>query len=124
MGILFALNVDLSIFPLYDHAIARIFWHTDEIPPEVKDFRQFVAGPLGGTITCSYLLLAYLAWYPFQQREKWARNAITIAFTFWCLIDSYICFNYQVYFQIYLINSLSVLQKALPIICTWNAFKN
>lgn len=124
MGILFALNVDLPIFPLYDHAIGRIFWHTDEIPPEVMDFRQFVAGPLGGTITCCYLLLAYLAWYPFQQREKWARNAITIAFTVWCLIDSYICFKYQVYFQIYLINSLSVLQKALPIICTWNVFKN
>lgn len=124
LAILFAFNVDLPLFPYYDQAIARVFWQANEIPAEVKDFRQFVAGPLGGTIACCYLLLAYIVWYPFQKKEKWARNAIVVAFAIWCLIDSYICFKYQVYFQIYLINALSVLQKALPIICTWNAFKN
>ncbi|RYU95718.1 hypothetical protein [Emticicia agri] len=124
MGILFASKTDLPFFKYYDHAIARIFWQTNVIPANVKDFRQFVAGPLGGSIACCYLLLAYMAWYPFQRKEKWARNAIIVAFTVWCIIDSYICFMFEVYFQIYVINALSVLQKALPIIFTWKAFKD
>lgn len=124
MGIIFAIRSDLSIFAYYDHAIAKIFWQTNEIPDNVKNFRDFVAGPLGGTIACCYLLLAYLAWYPFQRKEKWARNAIIMAFTIWCGIDSYICYKSGVYFQIYFINGLSILQKALPIIFTWKAFKN
>ncbi|GAB3511532.1 hypothetical protein GCM10027442_21490 [Emticicia fontis] len=124
MGVLFALNANLPIFPIYDHLIAEIFWQTDKIPIEVKDFRHFVAGPLGGTIACCYILLAYITWYPFQRKEKWARNAIMISFTIWCLIDSYICLRFEVYFQIYLINALSVLQKALPIVFTWKEFKD
>jgi hypothetical protein len=124
LAILFAFNVDLPLFPHYDQAIAKIFWQANEIPAEVKDFRQFVAGPLGGTIACCYLLLAYVVWYPFQLKEKWARNAIAVSFTVWCLIDSFICLKFQVYFQIYLINTLSVLQKALPLIFTWKEFKD
>lgn len=123
MGVLFAIKSDLPIFTYYDHAIARIFWQTNEIPPEVKNFRQFVAGPLGGTIACCYLMLAYISWYPFQRKEKWARNAIIITFTIWCLVDSYVCYKSEVYFQIYFINALSILQKALPIIFTWKEFK-
>lgn len=124
LATLFAFNVELPLFPYYDLAIARIFWQTDEVPIDVKAFRQFVAGPLGGTIACCYLLLAYIVWYPFQKKEKWARNAITVAFAIWCIIDSYICFKFEVYFQIYIINALSVLQKALPIIFTWKEFKD
>jgi hypothetical protein len=124
MGAVFAVKSDWSIFAHYDHAIAQIFWRANEIPPDVKNFRLFVAGPLGGTITCCYLLLAYIARYPFLSKEKWARNAILVAFSIWCLIDSYICYRFEVYFQIYLINALSVLQKALPLIFTWHAFKN
>lgn len=124
MGVVFAIKGDWVVFAHYDHAIARIFWQTNEIPADVKNFRLFVAGPLGGTITCCYLLLAYLARYPFGRKEKWARNAILVAFSIWCLIDSYICYRFEVYFQIYLINALSVLQKALPLIFTWRAFKN
>jgi hypothetical protein len=123
LAILFAFDIDLPLFTYYDQAVARIFWQANEIPPDIKDFRQFVAGPLGGTIASCYILVAYVAWFPFQRKEKWARNAIVVAFTIWCIIDSYICFKFGLYFQIYLINALSVLQKALPIIFTWKAFK-
>ena len=124
MGIMFAFQSGMPLFENYDHALAKNFWQESEVPNHIKGFRLFVAGPLGGTIACCYILVAYLAWYPFQRKEKWARNAIIVAFTVWCLIDSYICFKYEVYFQIYVINALSVLQKALPIIFTWKDFKD
>ncbi|WP_337041279.1 hypothetical protein [Emticicia sp. 17c] len=124
MAILFALGYDIFLFTSYDHALARIFWQTDQLSPEIKPFRLFVAGPLGGTIACCYIMVAYLACYPFKRKEKWARNAIIVAFGIWCVLDSLACFQYGVYFQLYLINGLSVLQKALPIIFTWKAFNH
>jgi hypothetical protein len=124
MGIIFAFKSGLPFFEHYDHALAKILWQTNHIPADAQVLRKFIAGPLGGTISCCYLLLAYIAWYPFQRKEKWARNAIIVAFAVWCVIDSYICFKFEVYFQIYVINALSVLQKALPIVFTWKDFKN
>lgn len=123
-AILFAFDISSAIFVHYDQAIAQIFWQTPNIPTDVQAFRKFVAGPLGGTIACAYILLAYLAWYPFGRKEQWARNAIMVSFGIWFMADSYICLKYGVNFQVFLINGLSVLQKALPIIFTWKAFKS
>lgn len=103
--------------------LARIFWNKSEIPPEVEPFRAFIWGPLGGTIACCYILLAYIAYYPFQRKEPWARNAILLAFGTWVFLDSAICLRFGVHFQIYVINVFSITVKALPLIFTWDDFK-
>lgn len=107
----------------YNHALASIFWHQQNIPAEAERFRAFIWAPLGGTIACSYIMVAFIAWHPFRRKEKWARNAITIAFGTWIVLDSMACLYYGVYFQVYLINAFSLLQKALPLIFTWKDFK-
>ncbi|MFL5730087.1 MAG: hypothetical protein ACJ75J_11430 [Cytophagaceae bacterium] len=94
------------------------------MPDDAGRLRLFIWGPFGGTIACCYILVAFLAHYPFKRKEVWARNAIILAFGIWVLIDSLVCFYYGVYFQVYLINAFSILQKALPIIFTWKDFKN
>ncbi|NEW84695.1 MAG: hypothetical protein GZ094_20330 [Mariniphaga sp.] len=122
-GIVFAIYGANPLFTPYNKALASIFWQVSEIPPEVEPFRAFIWGPLGGTIACCYILLAYIAWIPFRKKEIWARNAILVAFGTWILLDSAICIYYGAYFQIYIINAFSFLQKALPIIFTWKDFK-
>jgi len=122
-GIVFAIYRANPLFAPYNKALASIFWHVSEIPAEVEPFRAFIWGPLGGTIACCYILLAYIAGGPFKRKETWARNAILIAFGTWIILDSAICVYYGVYFQIYIINASSFLQKALPIIFTWKDFK-
>ncbi|MEO6406627.1 MAG: hypothetical protein ABIY51_16050 [Ferruginibacter sp.] len=122
-GIAFAVFGDNPLFAPYNKALASIFWHTADTPQQVQAYRKFIYAPLGGTIACCYILLAFIARHPFRNKEPWARNAIIAAFGTWIILDSAVCFFYHVYFQVYIINAFSFLQKALPLIFTWNDFK-
>ena len=118
-GALFGNNV---LFQTYHTMLAKILWGSSAFPPEADQFRRFIYGPFGATMACCYILLAYIARYPFKNKELWARNAILTAFSFWVLIDSGVCLYYKVYPQVYLLNAFSVVVKALPIIFTWKHF--
>jgi hypothetical protein len=122
-GLVFAVYGNNPLFMPYNRALARIFWNTNTIPVAAESFRAFIWAPLGGTIACCYTLCAFIAWYPFQRKERWARNAIMFAFGAWIIFDSAACLYYGVYIQIFIINVCSLLQKGLPIIFTWKAFK-
>src|SRR5687767_6172992 len=102
-SILFAVYGNNLLFEPYSRAIAGIFWNSGELPHDISAFGAFVRGPLGATMACSYIMLAFIAWYPFRRKERWARNAIIVAFGTWFIIDSAICIYYGVYFQVYLI---------------------
>jgi len=121
-GIVFAVYGSNPLFLPYINALARVFGFGKSIHESIEPFRAFIWGPLGATIACCYILLAFIAWYPFQRKERWARNAIMVAFGVWVVLDSAVCIYYGVYFQIYLINGFSILVKALPIIFTWKDF--
>jgi hypothetical protein len=122
-GIAFALFGNNPLFMPYNQALAQVFWNQPAFPHEVDSFRAFIWGPLGGTIACSYIMLAFLAKYPFKEKQRWARNAILVAFSVWLTLDSAVCVYYGIYFQLYIINALSFFQKSLPLIFTWNNFK-
>jgi hypothetical protein len=121
-GIYFAFIGNSYLFLPYNKMLSKIFWNSSEFPLETQPFRSFIYGPLGGTIACTYILLSYIVYYPFKQKQVWARNAIIVAFSFWCIIDSAVCIRFKVYPQIYIINLFSIMVKALPIIFTWNQF--
>ena len=99
-GIYFAFNGNSFLIQPYDKMLTKIFWNSSEFPNETQTFRSFIYGPLGGTIACTYILLAYIAYYPFKQKQIWARNAIIVAFSIWCIIDSAVCIRFKVYPQI------------------------
>ena len=121
-GLAFAVFGALGILSPYDTLLAGVFWHTKIFPATAEPFRAFIYGPLGGTITCCYVLLASIAYYPFREKKRWARNAVIVAFTIWVIIDSLVCVYFGVYPQIYIINLFSITVKALPIISTWKDF--
>jgi hypothetical protein len=123
-GVVLAVYGDNPLFGPYHRLLAEIFLGQPAFPDGANAFRAMAMGPLGGTIACCYLLLAFIARYPFRNKERWARNAIVAAFGTWFLIDSAICLYYGVYAQVYAINLFSLLQKALPLIFTWNHFNN
>jgi hypothetical protein len=121
-GIAFALLGNNFLFQPYNTMLAKLFWHSSKFPSEADQFRRFIYAPLGGTIACCYILLAFIARYPFKNKECWARNAIIMGFSVWVLIDSSVCLYFGVYPQVYLINVFSITIKALPIIFTWKHF--
>jgi hypothetical protein len=100
--------------------LAHIFGFGEYIPSQLEPFRTFIWGPLGGTIACCYILLAFIAWFPFQRKVSWARNAFISAFGDWIILDSVVCFRCGVCFQIYLIIAFSFSQNGLPIVFTFN----
>lgn len=122
-GISFALGGDSLLFQPYTRLLAEVFWQNAELPLQADEFRAFVYGCFGGTLACCYILLAYITRYPFKQKQLWARNAIIVAFSTWVIIDSATCLRFSVYPQIYLINTLSIIVKALPLIFTWKEFR-
>jgi hypothetical protein len=121
-GIAFALLGNNFLFKPYNTMLAKLFWGSSKFPPEADQFRTFIYAPLGGTMACCYILLAFIARYPFKNKQRWARNAIIVAFSVWALIDSGVCIYFGVYAQVYLINAFSITIKALPIIFTWKHF--
>lgn len=122
-GIAFAFVGNNILFLPYNKMLAEVLWHSSKFPPQADLFRAFIYAPLGATIACCYILLAFIAHYPFKDKQPWARNAIITAFGFWVIIDSAICIYYKVYPQVYLINAFSITIKLLPIIFTWKAFE-
>ncbi len=108
----------------YFKLLAHIFWNQSHFPEEALDFRKFVLGPLGGTIACCYFLMAYIARFPFKNKEPWARNAIAVATLFWFFTDSSISLYYGVYFQALVINLFSLIVKLLPLFFTWKMFRH
>ena len=123
-GIAFAFYGSNILFSPYIKMLAKIFWSQDEFPQQAELFRRFIYAPLGGTITCCYILLAFIAKFPFKEKQKWAWNAIAMSFTIWFLIDSSACIYYNVLPQIYIINLFSISVKLLPLIFTRKHFIN
>ena len=121
-GLAFAIFGNSFIFNQYNAMLDKIFWPGMVIPSQAAKFRAFIYGPLGGTIACCYILLAFIARYPFNEKKRWARNAIIIAFGVWVITDSAVCIYFKVFPQVYIINTISIIVKALPIIFTWKFF--
>jgi hypothetical protein len=120
---IFAIDGNNALFRPYNNLLLSAFWKS-ELPDKIPAFLDFVRGPMGGTMTCCYIILAYIAAYPFKNKERWARNAIITGFGGWLLLDSATCFYYGLYFQVFIINAFSVMVKALPLAFTWHEFNN
>jgi hypothetical protein len=123
VSVFFAIDGDNPVFETYNRAMISYFWSKDNVPEELPAFLSFVRGPMGGTMTCCYIMLAYIAAFPFKNKERWARNAIIAGFGGWVLLDSAVCLYHGLFFQVFIINLFSVVVKALPLIYTRRAFK-
>lgn len=123
-GLILALYGNNPLFAPYHTMLANIFFHQDGFPEGTQALYGFILGPMGATIAGIYLLLAFIARYPFRRKEKWARNAIIVSFSIWFVTDAVVAIFYGVLIHSLVIHLLvSVPQKALPIIFTWKEFE-
>ncbi len=122
-GLVLAFYGNNPLFSPYHRMLAVIFFDQEALPDNTRELYTFIMGPMGATITGFYLMLACIARYPFKRKERWARNAIIIAFGAWFVTDAVVSIYYGVYFQALVLHLLvSVPQKALPLIFTWKEF--
>lgn len=122
VGFLVAVFNQSIFFELWNRGAAALFGTNGTLTADVLAFKNFILGPLGGTIAGSYVLLAFIAKYPFKQKEKWAWQAATASLLTWFVIDSSICFYHGAYFNILLINMFTLFVNGLPLLFTKKYF--
>jgi len=98
-GVLLALFNATPLFAVFDRQINPVFWSTVDIPGEARDYQKWVYGVLGATLAGWGVFVAFIAHYPFQQKEKWAWNCILAGLLVWFVIDTAISLNFKVYFN-------------------------
>ena len=91
-GVFYAVAGSIELFDTYHSELAKIFWNTNVLPEQAEEFRQFAAGPAGGTIACAYILMTFIAIHPYKEKKIWAWNAIAISTITWFIIDCAISF--------------------------------
>jgi len=123
VGIAVALFNNSILFDLWNHYLKIWLSIEGEFPANLLKFKAFILAPLGGTIAGSYVLMAFIAKYPFQNREKWAWQAATFSLLTWFVIDSSLCLYHGAYFNIVLINLFTLVVQGLPLVFTRKYFE-
>ena len=123
-GILLALFNQTSIFNfLFNNQINSSFWNTDSNTPEIINFQNWIYGVLGATVAGWGIFMAFIAYYPFQKREKWSWNCLVCGMIVWFILDTSISIIFKVFFNA-CFNSLVLILVILPLIFTRKDFNN
>ncbi|MFC1834739.1 hypothetical protein ACFL2Q_08390 [Thermodesulfobacteriota bacterium] len=121
---LVAFGVVLALFPrspLLDYAlnsrIDPVFWPDGNMPESAAQFRAWLYGVLGATISGWGIVMAFIVHYPFRAQQWWAWNAMAAGITTWFLIDTALSAAHHVMFNV-LFNTVVFLLIAVPLIAT------
>lgn len=113
-GVMLALFNSTILFKAFNRQIDAVFWPGGISPQDTKTFQQWIYGVLGATVAGWGMFLAFLARYPFRNREKWAWNCIMSGLVVWFLIDTPVSFYYKVYFNV-IFNIMTFIAVLLPL---------
>ncbi len=123
-GVFLALFNQTPVFNfLFNARIDPVFWGARPVFGEIRLFQAWVYGVLGATTAGWGVFLAYIARYPFKNKERWAWNCMTYGLLGWYLLDTYISYSFHVIFNV-LFNTLLIVAAGLPLLMTRRAFSN
>ncbi|MGB6067906.1 MAG: hypothetical protein WBG50_24125, partial [Desulfomonilaceae bacterium] len=86
-----------------------------------KEFQQWVYGVWGATIAGWGAFMAFIAYYPFAQKERWAWNCIVTGLAIWFVLDTTLSIYHRVYFNAAFNTALLIL-AGLPLAATRKDF--
>lgn len=106
---------------VFNNQINSVFWSANAIPENIFPFQSWVYGVLGATVTGWGIFIAFLAYYPFKAREKWAWNCIAAGISIWFISDTSISAFYDVTFNV-VFNVVLLIFIGLPLLFTRKFF--
>lgn len=98
-----------------------IFWPNNQLVAGTIQYKAWSSAVLGAVIVSWALLIAFITWYPFRSREKWAWHSIAFAVICWFVIDTACSLYYDVAVNA-VFNLFTLLLFALPLLFTWKYF--
>lgn len=120
-GLLIAFFGNTFLFEFHNAKISETFFH-GSIPDNAQQFKQFIYGPLGGTISGYFILQFFIVKFAFQNKQSWSWYAIGLGLIVWFFIDSIVSVISGAYFNVYTINMGTLLLHAPPLIMTFKYF--
>lgn len=105
----------------FNNQIDPVFWQAERIPENAVSFQNWIYGVLGATVSGWGIFMAFLAYYPFKAREKWAWNCIATGVAIWFIADTAISAFYQVTFNV-VFNTVLLLLVGIPLLFTRKDF--
>jgi len=122
-GLLLAFLSQTAVFELlFNRQINPVFWGTSEVEPNVRRFQSWIYGVLGATVAGWGVFLAYIARYPFKERESWAWNCIALGMLGWYLVDTALSISFRVYYNA-VFNTILLAGIVLPLVMTRREFE-
>jgi hypothetical protein len=120
-GLGMALLNRTPLFAIFDSQVNPVFWRTGLLPTGVDPFQGWIYGVLGATMAGWGVFLAFMARYPFRNRERWAWNALLMGLSLWYLTDTAISFYFGVVFNA-IFNTVIFILAILPLFFTRREF--
>ena len=120
-GVFMALFKGTRLFFIFDSQINPVFWPSGAMSPEAGLFQRWAYGVWGSTIAGWGVFVAYIAAYPFKNKEKWAWTCLVVGLLLWFLLDTGISLSHKVYFNA-IFNVAVLILAMLPVICTKKDF--
>ncbi len=98
-----------------------VFWPDNKISEETMHYKAWVSSVLGSVIASWGLLIAFIAYFPFKLREKWAWKSIAVAVIFWFVVDTACSLYYRVPINA-VFNLFTFILLAVPLLMTRKHF--
>ena len=122
LGLFIALFNRSQIFDcVFNNQINPTFWIENAVVPGIIDFQSWIYGVLGATVTGWGILMAFIAKYPFKEKQKWSWNCLALATILWFVVDTSISIYFRVYFNA-VFNTILFLAITLPLLFTRRYF--
>ncbi|MCH2173732.1 hypothetical protein MK489_23390 [Myxococcota bacterium] len=124
IGLLVATLNALPVFGPWNDGFDTVFAESERLGAEAQAVKSFLLGPLGGTILGFFVLSGFVAAGPFKRREPWAWWALATSLVSWFVLDSAVSIAHGAWFNVVLINCVTLLAEGLPLLMTYRAFLN
>jgi hypothetical protein len=102
------------LFAVFDAQVNPVFWQNSLLSSGISEFQGWVYGVLGATMAGWGVFLAFVAHYPYKQRERWAWNALALGLSLWYVTDTALSLYFGVVFNV-IFNTLIFVLAALPL---------
>ena len=120
-GILMTFLGGTSLFDVFNRQIDPVFWGSNVVEESARGFQGWIYGVWGATIAGWGIFVAFIAHYPFRNRERWAWNCLVAGILVWFVLDTSLSIFHKVYFNA-AFNTALLLLAMLPIILTRKYF--
>ena len=122
-GLFMALLNHTILFSFFNTQINPAFWGSTPVPAPAQAFQTWIYGAWGATVMGWGITMIFIAYYPFNQQERWAWKTVFVSVTSWYIIDTTISWLFAVFINV-IFNTAILILVIIPLFLTWQEMSN